>query len=242
MKLSLITLVLSVILLSMNMLKAQPIKQDAVYLKNGSILRGRIIENEIGRYTKIEIVGSNIVVIPEEEIDHLLLREKLPFRERESKPAAVEVTPLVSIFGGSASNGGFTTITSYRFPCRVSVGAGIGVEWFKTAGLPVFADVRYNILKGGFTPFIYSHAGFALPLATNQEGENTKFHGGPLFGAGIGLRKDFANRNAFIFSIGYRYQQTKTVNQYYYWWSEEYRTERIDKFNRIALSVGIVFN
>ncbi len=229
------------ILLIMNGLVAQSNKSDAVYLTNGSILRGKIIENVVGKYVKIEMVGSSILVIAEQDVDHIMLREAIPLKKRDSKPQGIEVLPAISFYGGSKFNSGFTTITSYRFPFRLSVGAGIGVEWFNVAGLPVFADVRYNVLKGGLSPYVYSQAGYSMPLATNPTGDYSTYYGGPLFAAGVGLRKNFANRNAFVFSLGYRFQQMRT-DYGYYWYSQTYDTKRYDRFNRFAFTLGFIFD
>lgn len=229
------------ILLIMNGLVAQSNKSDAVYLTNGSILRGKIIENVVGKYVKIEMVGSSILVIAEQDVDHIMLREAIPLKKRDAKPQDIEVLPAISFYGGSKFNSGFTTITSYRFPFRLSVGAGIGVEWFNVAGLPVFADVRYNVLKGGLSPYVYSQAGYSMPLATNPTGDYSTYYGGPLFAAGVGLRKNFANRNAFVFSLGYRFQQMRT-DYGYYWYSQTYDTKRYDRFNRFAFSLGFIFD
>ena len=221
---------------------AQQVSKDAVYLGNGSILRGRIIENVVGDYVKIEMVGSNILVIPEKEIDHIIFREKAPVMQKDAKSDGVEVFPAISFYGGSDFNSGFTVITSFRFPCRLSAGAGIGAEWFKTAGLPVFVEGKYHFLNGSLSPFIYAQGGYTLALAKGQDDQYTDYHGGPLLGAGIGLRKDFTGRNAFVFNLGYRFQQTRTVYDHYYWYSSEYQTERIDRYNRLAFTVGFLFN
>lgn len=69
------------ILLIMNGLVAQSNKSDAVYLTNGSILRGKIIENVVGKYVKIEMVGSSILVIAEQDVDHIMLREAIPLKK-----------------------------------------------------------------------------------------------------------------------------------------------------------------
>lgn len=229
------------ILLIMNGLVAQSNKSDAVYLTNGSILRGKIIENVVGKYVKIEMVGSSILVIAEQDVDHIMLREAIPLKKRDAKPQGIEVLPAISFYGGSKFNSGFTTITSYRFPFRLSVGAGIGIEWFNVAGLPVFADLKYNFLKGGLTPYVYTQAGYSLPLASNPEGDYSTHYGGPLFAAGVGLRKNFSNRNAFVFSLGYRFQQMRT-DFGYYWYSQNYDTIRYDKFNRFVFSLGFIFD
>lgn len=45
------------------------IHQDVLYLKNGSILRGKVLESEDENTTKIEIFGGNVFVVSSEEID-----------------------------------------------------------------------------------------------------------------------------------------------------------------------------
>lgn len=241
MKLFQITFLITTIIGSGLTSSAQHVEKDAVYLNNGSILRGRVIENVAGDHVKIEMVGSNLLVIPEKEINRVVFGEKAPVMKKEAK-SGVEVFPAISFYGGSDFNSGFTVTTSCRFPGRLSAGAGIGVEWFNTASLPVFAEGKYYFLNGTLSPFLYAQGGYALALAKNQGDQYTGYHGGPLFGAGVGLRKDFTVHNAFIFSLGYRYQQTRTVYDQYYWYSSEYQTERIDKYNRLAFTVGFLFN
>ena len=233
-------------LFSAQLLFAQSALNDVVYLRNGSILHGKILESVTGEYTKIEIIGHNILVLPQADIEKVILDE-LVIESTCSKPAAVEVFPAVSFYGGSKNSAGFTILTSYRFPSRLSAGAGMGVDWFSYQVMPMFAEVSYTLLAGNLSPFIYVRGGYAIPLGKSPDDQytNTSYKGGVLAGTGIGLRRNFSNHNAFVFSAGYRYQQLRTVSDYYNpWYGSDYSnsSERIEKFNRIGISIGFLFD
>lgn len=243
-----ILLILSVLvtLVSSN-LKAQS-KEDVVYLKNGSILRGKVTETVTGKYTTIEIVGRNLVVVPDSALKLIQLDQFVHSADRENKASAVEMAASISFFGGSRNSAGCSFITSYRFPFRLSVGAGFGNEWFNQQQIPFIADFKYCFLKGSWSPFVYAQTGYAVPLNqqsnyTYWNNQHTDYHGGVLFGTGGGLRFDFARHNALIFSLGYRYQKTKTVTDNDPW-SNSSQSETIvyDEFNRLTFSFGFLFN
>jgi hypothetical protein len=218
--------------------------EDAVYLYNGSILKGKVIENIAGVSTRIEIVGRNIIVIPDSAIKMILMNQKIPVRERENLSFPVELAASVNFYGGSENSGGFTFLTSYRFPFRLSVGAGIGVEWFDQQQLPFMGEISYCFLKGSWSPFVYAQSGYALPLSKKDNGDQSEHYGGILAGTGAGIRFDFSKRNALVFRLGYRYQKTKSVYGYYPWYSpaSSYETIRYTEFNRITFAFGFLFN
>jgi hypothetical protein len=218
-------------------------KEDIVYLFNGSILRGKVIENVNGVKTTIEIVGHNIIVVPDSVIKMILLDQVTPAKERENKASVAEMAANVNFYGGSKNSGGFTFITAYRFPFRLSAGGGIGIEWFDHQQIPFIADVKYCFLKGWWSPYIYAQGGYAVPLSQKGDNDWTEYHGGALAGTGAGMRFNFSRRNALVFSIGYRYQKTETVINSYPWMSSQaYETVRYDEFNRMTFSFGFLFN
>ena len=221
--------------------------EDVVYLSNGSILRGKITEKVSGNHVTIEMVGRNIMVIPDSEIKMVLTDQFVPAKNRENNASPVEMAASVSFFGGSKNSAGCSFITSYRFPFRLSAGVGIGNEWFDRQQIPFIADVKYSFLKGSWSPYVYAQTGYAIPLSKKEEENNwynTEYYGGVLAGAGAGMRFDFSGRNALIFSVGYRYQKTKTITDNGYWSSSYYQTETIkyDEYNRMTFSVGFLFN
>lgn len=221
-------------------------KEDVVYLNNGSIFRGKVVENVTGVRTSIEILGHNLIVIPDSAIKMILIDQKLQTREKQNFGSPVEMNANVNFYGGSdnSNSGGITFVTSYRFPCRLSVGAGIGMEWFEHQQIPFMADVKYYFLQGSWTPFVYAQGGYAVPMTKKTDGDWSEYHGGWLVGSGGGMRFNFTKRNALVFSFGYRYQKTKTLVNSYPWMSSipQYETTRYDEYNRLAFSFGFLFN
>jgi hypothetical protein len=240
--------ILAVLVTFFNMKLIAQSTEDVVYLNNGSILRGKVTETVSGRHTKIEIAGRNVIFIPDSALKLVLMDQPVPARDRENHASAVEMAASVSFFGGSKNSAGCSFITSYRFPFRLSTGVGIGNEWFDHQQIPFIADVKYSFLKGSWSPYVYAQTGYAIPLSKKSGDENnwyyqnTEYYGGVLAGAGGGMRFDFSGHNALIFSIGYRYQKTKTVTDYDQWSSYPSETIVYDEYNRMTFSFGFLFN
>jgi len=218
-------------------------REDVIHLKNGSILKGKVLEIVPGVRTSIEIVGHNVLVFPDSVIQMILLNQKILTKEKENMASPVEMAASVNFYGGSENSGGFLFVTSYRFPFRMSTGAGIGIEWFNHQQIPFLADVRYCFLKGSWSPFIYAQGGYAVPLSQDGDDSWTEYHGGPLAAVGAGMRFNFSKHNALVFNVGYRYQKTETVTNPYPWSSSwpQYEDIRYDEFNRMTFAFGFLF-
>jgi len=216
---------------------------QAVYLKNGSIIYGKVLENIPGERVKIEIVGRNQLVFPYTEVDRVELA--LPQKDTPAAfTSSLVLGTTANFYGGTTRSGGFSLITSYRFPSRVSTGLGTGIDFFDYQLLPVYGDVSVSMLSGSFSPMIYGRFGYSFPLSEPaiEYGNETKYKGGILAGTGVGLRKDFRNHCSFIFTVGYRYQRLKAVSEYLYYFNDSsQRIERIDKLNRLQVSIGFIF-
>lgn len=231
-------------------LKAQQKQDDAVYLNNGSIMRGKVLESAPGKGVKMEIVGNNVLVIPENEILKIVFRESLsiePAGSEISKPGKLGIHPQVHILGGSDQTWGFTIQAGYHLPPGINVGAGTGVEKFRNAMMPVFGQITWNIVPGKLSPYVYGMAGYAFSLERSYDyyyyQSNAKNFGGILTGCGIGIKNDISDRAFVTFSIGYRYQKDRITFTYEpgYWGGYEMKTERVEQFNRIVLSLGFMF-
>jgi hypothetical protein len=218
-------------------------REDQVYLNNGSIYRGKVTGTVKGQSVSIEIQGRNLIVLPDSAVKLILLDQPVAAADQVSVPSPLNFLALASFFGGSTNSGGFTFVSSWRFPCRISAGAGMGIEWFTHQQIPLFADLRYDILKGRVSPLVYAQAGYGIPLSQKVDGDYNNYYGGMLLGAGAGLRLNFARHNALTFTLGYRYQKTKTVGGYYPWMSSlQSETILYDTFNRLNFTFGYIFN
>lgn len=224
-------------------LKAQS-GEDIIYLKNGSVLRGNVLENEAGIKVRFEMIGHNQLVIPDSAIKMIMMNQPKKPSGKETLSSPVELAANVSFYGGIKNSGGFTFVTSYLFPFRMSAGVGIGTEWFDYQQLPFSADVSYCFLEGAWSPYLYAKGGYALPLSKKDKDYEPENYGGVLAGVGAGMRFNFAKRNALIFSLGYRYQKTKSVLGNYVWHSSGQLNETVtyNEFNRITFSFGFLFN
>ncbi len=218
--------------------------EDVIYLKNGSILRGDILETLPGVNVRFEVIGHNQLLIPDSAIQVILIDQQKNSAGNETLTSPVELAANVSFYGGSKNSGGFTFVTSYQFPFRLSAGVGIGTEWFNYQQLPFSADVSYCFFQGPFSPYLYAKVGYALPLSKKEKDYEPENYGGVLAGAGGGLRFNFTKRNALIFSLGYRYQKTKTIMSTFPWYAsgQQDETTTYTEINRITFSFGFLFN
>jgi hypothetical protein len=223
-------------------LRAQ--EQDVVYLKNGSILYGKLLEVIPGDKVRLEIIGNNQLVFTFNEIEKISKAEPTSKKNSEAFNN-IRLSGNIHFFGGSNNSAGFSITPHYHFPCRISTGIGTGLEIFDYQVMPVFADISYQVFKGNFSPYLYARSGYTFPLSKAQSDyySHPEYKGGILAGAGIGLRKEFRNKNALLFSVGYRYQKLRTITTYDYWYDGQTQTdERIDHLNRINISLGLQFN
>jgi hypothetical protein len=81
-------LLLAVIILSVTMMVAQTVYRDVVYLKNGSIIKGTIVETVPEKSIKIETADGNLFVYNLSDIEKLT-KEAVVAPSKESKPVIV---------------------------------------------------------------------------------------------------------------------------------------------------------
>lgn len=112
-------------------------------------------------------------------------------------------------------------VVGYQFSRYFSLGMGIGFEkWKRTSFIPLYADLRFNLLSGQFSPFTsinfgYSSKWYESPIPDNQ---NQVIHGateGLYFAGGLGLKVQFSNSAAGLISFEYKLQESSIK------WSDE---------------------
>ena len=189
-----------------NPLCAQKKSHDALYLKNGSIIRGKIIEHT-SEVIRIRTNDGSEWVFPSSDMDRI---------EKESTQQVVSPKGYQGYFSGGAVfgrdrygldlHGGVIMVNGYRFLDRYYAGLGIGIESFDGPIAPLFLDGRYDLLLGETRPFVFSKLGWAWQLdGTNSS--TYKNHGGLMTEAGIGLQRYIGKSIGLVFSIGYRHQR-----------------------------------
>ena len=142
---------------------AQSNLQDVVYLKNGSIIRGIIIEQVPNLSIKIQTIDRNVFVFKMDEIEKLT---KEPYLGKDSNSSSGKGTGLKSGYKGIVETGyGYVDsydrfflnfINSYQFNPYFSLGLGVGYRYIKTNDhiFPIFADFRVNFIDNKVSPYL----------------------------------------------------------------------------------------
>lgn len=210
MKRLLLTLV--VIFYSTMYAQAQSQSTETVYLKNGSAIKGNVIEMIPSKQIKIQTADGSIFVYTIDEVDKITKEENsnnnlLNLFKNQSHTSykttgfrgAVEFGYVAGDLKGpelTFSLGG--QINPYLF-----IGAGSGLQYLtdlEKACIPVFADIKGYLLKGSITPYVSLKIGYKFPLYAGLDGG---FYCSPT----VGVRAMTTNRSAIILGIGFSSQK-----------------------------------
>ncbi|MCS6822101.1 MAG: hypothetical protein NZ551_09540 [Microscillaceae bacterium] len=203
--------------------------EEVVYLKNGSIIRGIIIEQVPNQSIKIQTKDRNVFVFKYEEIekitkkflsnnssnDNPTSKEKKYAEEYKRKgfTSVIEVgycLPMGNIKVGNytAKNEDhtytFRWVNGYQFNPHFSFGLGVGFDIYKKVNLvPILLDARLNLFKGEVTPSIILNGGHAFGLNGAESGT--------IFNPQLGIKTFISKKTSFVFNIGYRWQDYPAV-------------------------------
>lgn len=197
--------------------------EEVVYLKNGSIIKGIIIEQVPNQSIKIQTKDGNIFVFKYEEIEKITKEFILINKsDKKSKLTEFKKSGFINIteinychgvgrvrFGGYTSQNnlysmGIRTVNGYQVNEHLALGISIGVDKYKnTALLPIGFDVRVSIKKGKVSPQLSANFGYAIGL--------NGVTGGLAFNPQIGIKTYVSKNVAHILSVGYKLQERETT-------------------------------
>lgn len=225
-------------------------KQDVVYLHNGSMIRGQLIERIEGSHVKIETTDGSIWVFKMEEVKEIAsIATNQTKKEFEiSTKGFYNITDLGLLTGRTTNYSVISvsaqTVSGYRFSKRLAAGIGVGIESFDIPLAPLFAEGRYYLSKGTFSPFVALQAGYALPLENYRDDTfGWRNKGGITANANIGIRNYFTENIALVISVGFRHQQSTSKYTFNNWWDNENTTTVTrNYYNRVVFRMGILFN
>lgn len=139
------------------------------------------------------------------------------------------------------------TINGIRYKTWFA-GVGAGLDFYQTRGIPVFLDIRKNILNSPSTPFIYMDGGIHFSWPTDKDkGDNgtRTFSNDLYFDAGLGYKASLGNTHALLLSVGYslkKIEEVYTPFQFCPGGCGPIYTERYNyTLNRLSLKVGWQF-
>ena len=236
-------------------LLSQDDKVDILTLKNGSIIKGRLIEMTDSNKVSIETLCQNTWVFSLDEIERMECNQSLSLATgpnsgsrystglgKRSGFYSVSSPGLLFASGNNDKNTIFSLQMTggYQLQSRYFAGIGTGLEFFQYSQLPLFLDVSYLLTEGTVSPFIVLRGGYSFALEDPPDNDWITYQGkgGYLWGAGLGIVIPLGQKNALSCSILYRYQDVTVINTTL--WNDEV-TEITTEYNRLSVRLGIMF-
>ena len=154
---------------------AQQVRK-AIYLKDGSIIKGVIIEQVPGKSLKIQRMDGSILAYDMSEVEKIDKETSFTSRSRsggtEAKPAQYGYRGFFDVgytCGTSSWDGTdrleFNTTHGVQFSPYFFFGIGMGVHRFYDSGfteIPVFWDFRADIVNYKISPFVDFKVGYTV--------------------------------------------------------------------------------
>lgn len=233
---------------------AQEMEQEAaIYLKNGSVIRGKLVMSMFDDYMTVKKGDTEFEEIWYNKIDRIVFGKDVvkpgdTIPAFYTKPGFMHMTEVGLIAGNNEnveSNAfSISTVNGYRFNKFYGVGVGLGIDSYeRITMMPVFLSLRGNLKKTKVTPIYYLNVGYSAAWEHDDAtGVNYEYvRGGWMVQPGLGYMFAF-RAMALYFNVGYKIQQSSLSYAYEGGWTItpiEIQEERTMK--RITLGLGIAF-
>jgi len=220
--------------------------QDVVYLKNGSIIRGVIIEQVPNKSIKIETADRNVFVYQMDEIEKLA-KEQFQGKNGSSLNSSGLQSGYKGIveWGYQIGTGDYgmdrlklNIINGYQINPYFSLGFGTGLRYYfdaEAALIPVFADFRTNFINNKVSPYLSLGVGYTFDATNDFEGV------GFLLNPAVGVSFKVSDKSAINVGLGYEMQKMKFIYYDYYYYGYGYPFEITENSGAISINVGISF-
>jgi hypothetical protein len=229
--------------------------KDALYLKNGSQIYGKM-EQVSGNKLSVRTSDGSLFVFDSTEVDHYVIYDKATVtRKVQGFGAGTEIGflagPQNSQYPAPFS---FGLSGSYTFRTRYMVEAGSGLEFIGHSYAPLYAGFRFYLRESRNAPFLFGRAGYMAMISENEDEmiyypmwssiypvqywytEDREYKGGPTATVGLGASFSTGDMETFM-SFAYRYFRTKeivstsldTTEEFFYY------------YNRLEIKLGFRF-
>lgn len=221
---------------------------EKVYLKNGSVIRGIVVEQVPETSLEVQTSDGSVYVFEMSEVEKVSKEISEEFddkadahdemlestlKRRQSRYRAIfEFGDVYRTF--NFRNWVISISTSYgkQFSPYVFVGFGVGVDYYKdweSAAVPVFLDARFYIIDSDVTPYFGVKAGYSMSYIMG-------FYSNPTFGIYWWGKKQVGVN----ISLGYNLQMVD-LRTYYYAYSLLNHDVNSESIGGISLKLGIIF-
>lgn len=240
---------------------------DVVYLKDGSVLKGLIVNYEQGATLTFQLQNGEKIIIQDVEIARIVQDVREPkagsydelingTTKVSAKPKAPQVyefrergfynamslgslnTRAASEFKMGVS---FHNVSGFQFSRWLGIGLGVGIETYGTDDdeviYPVFAEFRGYLNKKIKAPYYTLGAGYGF-MATNEREFITEARGGWMLHPAIGMRFSAKKRTNLTADIGYKFQKAYFRRDFNFSGDIEIRDIL---YQRLIIRVGLLF-
>jgi hypothetical protein len=223
--------------LGFNLLAQENIPSKVIYLKDGSYLKGKIIQEWDDGSLQLQLFDGSEIFLQDELISQVRAEAgKKRFLQSGFSQASKgfyygvhinflganrarqEWEPEARRYGAGAH-----VVAGYRINRFLGVGLGAGFDGYGDYFVPVTFEVRGFALKKRFSPTYACQVGYGIPVGgepdPNGEFVDIKRDGGLLVYPSIGMRFETRRDVAFIFDVGVKLQNMTKTRQYNWeWW------------------------
>lgn len=232
---------------------------DVIYLKDGSILRGTMLEYQRGDFLRFRM-STGEMRIDDADIERIVQEPRDPMvtmvMKREKKPKVYAfrekgfyssvVFSLLPGGGEYRSELGLSLQAAFghQFSRHLGIGAGLSLDGYANESggdtfIPIFAEARGYLWKKKNTPYWNLGAGYGFPLRTDSENQEVRrFEGGYMFHPAIGYRLGADKTINLALDIGYKFQRAITEREFFF--SGEIVTRDV-VYRRLCLRVSVIF-
>jgi len=232
-----------------------------VYLKSGTIIKGRYVYSEDHQKISIQSAG-NLWIFDASEVDSISAHKSQPMQDIAAlqNPSNIFYRIEMGVLKGNSDNSqnapfSPTGSVNYQVKPQFSVGVGLGAEFLKESYMPVFANFEYKIRNAASSAYLFLRTGYQVPLESSNEiyydvypvwydymswnyvipQSNYDCKGGFLFNPGVGYQHMFSPNFGLNFAVGYQFHRLN--------YSADDGDYELDiDYNRLSIKLGIIFN
>ena len=222
--------------------------KDVLYLKNGSIIYGKLIEISNNQYKLLTADGS-LFIFSDQEVDKFIKESPL-YEGRRVKGIGFSMEGGFLIGAQHSEFDSpfiFDLIVHYTMNTENIFGIGSGVEFLGSTFTPLFFEYRHILNDNRTAPFLFFRGGTLLHLGgDNSRDDNTSgypqynnpvnYKGGASLGFGTGISWARDESETYL-SFGYRYARTSYKELNY---NNQFVTYK-NYYNRLEVKLGFKF-